>query len=406
MTKIIPSIIGLGYVGLPIFLRLQKKFECIGYDIDKDRIRQLTSKSDDNNEFNKRDLIKFNNSQFTNSSKLLKKSNFYIVTVPTPIFKNNKPNLKHLINASKLIGKNIKKNDIVFFESTVYPGTTKKLSKIIEKVCKLKSNKDFWIGYSPERVNPGDKNKTIDKIKKIVSFNNCPVDIKNNILKVYKTISRHLVYSNSIEEAETSKVIENIQRDINIAFMNEIMMVCEKLNINFFKVIKLAKTKWNFLDYKAGLVGGHCLPVDPYYLYDLAKQNKFDAKFILAGRNVNNSMVEFVKKKILKEIKDRHLKNILIAGLSFKKNVSDLRNSLALKIFKDLKRMRNLNIDAVDPIIHKNREKKILQLSKVKLTNYDLIVYLVDHDILRKFFLKYFKTNKEKFLDIFNFLSK
>ncbi len=406
MTKIIPCIIGLGYVGLPIFLRLQKKFECIGYDIDKERIRKLKLKIDDNNEFNREDLIELNNSKLTNSQKLLKKSNFYIVTVPTPIYKNNKPNLEYLVSASKLIAKNLKKNDIVFFESTVYPGTTKKLSKIIEKICNLKLNRDFWVGYSPERVNPGDKKKTIDKIKKIVSFNNCPIKVKNNILKVYKTVSSKIVYSDSIEEAETSKVIENIQRDINIAFMNEIMMVCDKLNINFHKVIKLARTKWNFQNYQAGLVGGHCLPVDPYYLYDLAKQKKFDAKFILAGRNINNSMVAFVKKKILNEVNKKNLKNILVAGLTFKKNVSDIRNSLSIKILKELKTERNLNIDAVDPMIEKKHEKKILQLSKVKIAKYDLIVYLVDHDILRKFFSKYYTTNKKKFLDIFNFLSK
>ena len=403
MKKIIPSVIGLGYVGLPIFLRLQKKYECIGYDINLKRIKKLNHKNDTNREFSNKDLKKLNNSKFTSKQIDLKKSNFFIVTVPTPIFKNYKPNLSHLVNASKLISKYLKKNDIIFFESTVYPGTTKKLSKIIEKISKLKQNKDFWIGYSPERVNPGDKSKTIDKIKKIVAFDNCPKNISKKIKDIYKTISNNLVFSKSIKEAETSKVIENIQRDINIAFMNEIMMICDKLNINFHNVINLAKTKWNFLNFDAGLVGGHCLPVDPYYLYDLAKTHKFNAKFILTGRNVNNSMVNFIQWKILDEVKKKNIKKILLSGLTFKKNVSDIRNSLSLKIFKNLKKQKKFKVEAVDPLITKNKNFKITNLSKINIHDYDLIVNLVDHDIFRNFFLEHYKKNKEKFLDIFNF---
>ena len=403
MKKIIPGIIGLGYVGLPIFLRLQKKFECVGYDIDTKRVKYLNSKIDINNEFNNVDLKKLNNSKFTSKKSDLKNSNFYIVTVPTPVFKNNKPNLNYLISASKLISKYLKKNDIVFFESTVYPGTTKILTKIIENLSKLKKNKDFLIGYSPERVNPGDKSKTIDKIKKIVAFEKCPRDISKRIKEIYKTVSNKLVLSDSIEEAEASKVIENIQRDINIAFMNEVMMICDRLKIDFHNVLNLAKTKWNFLNFEAGLVGGHCLPVDPYYLYDLAKINNFDAKFILAGRNVNNHMVNYVENKIMYEVKKRNIKTILLSGLTFKKNVSDIRNSLSLKIFKNLKKQKKIKVEAADPLIKKNKSLKIINLSKIKIHNYDLIVNLVDHDILRNFFLKYYKKNNEKFLDIFNF---
>ena len=406
MKKIIPCVIGLGYVGLPIFLRLQRKYECVGYDIDNERVKNLNLKIDTNSEFNSIDLKRLNNSKLTSKKSDLKNSNFFIVTVPTPVFKNNKPNLSHLLSAAKLISKNLKKNDIIFFESTVYPGTTKKLSKIIEKLSKLKQNKDFWIGYSPERVNPGDKSKTIEKIKKIVAFENCPKDISKKIKNIYKTISNNLVFSKSIKEAETSKVIENIQRDINIAFMNEILMICYKLNINFHNVLSLAKTKWNFLNFNAGLVGGHCLPVDPYYLYDLAKINKFDAKFILAGRNVNNSMVSFVQGKILDEAKKRNIKKILLSGLTFKKNVSDIRNSLSLKIFRELKKQKKIKIEAVDPLLIKCKNLKIVNLSKIKIHNYDLIVNLVDHDILRNFFLKHYKKNNEKFLDIFNFYGK
>ena len=185
--------------------------------------------------------------------------------------------------------------------------------------------------------------------------------------------------------------------------MNEVMMICDRLKIDFHNVLNLAKTKWNFLNFEAGLVGGHCLPVDPYYLYDLAKINNFDAKFILAGRNVNNHMVNYVENKIMYEVKKRNIKTILLSGLTFKKNVSDIRNSLSLKIFKNLKKQKKIKVEAADPLIKKNKSLKIINLSKIKIHNYDLIVNLVDHDILRNFFLKYYKKNNEKFLDIFNF---
>jgi len=403
MKKILPCVIGLGYVGLPIFLRLQKKFQCKGYDINKTRVDELNFKKDKNGEFPKKELRLKNKSLFTSDLTKIKNCNFYIITVPTPIYQNNKPNLEPLKSAVEMITKFIKKNDIIFIESTVYPGVTLKLGKIIEKKINLLINKDFWIGYSPERINPGDRNKTVDKIKKIVSFENCPKQIRNNILSVYKSISKKLILSNSIEEAEMSKVIENIQRDINIAFMNEIMMISEKLNINFFKVKKLAETKWNFKKYDPGLVGGHCLPVDPYYLYDIAKKNNFSANFILTGRNINNSMKRFVLNKVKKIIKDNHFKKILVAGVSFKKNVSDVRNSIALEIFKNLKTKKNLHVDAVDPLVHSIGKLKIKKLKNINLNKFELIIYLVNHDILNQKFSN-LKKGKDKILDIFNYL--
>ncbi len=403
MKKILPCVIGLGYVGLPIFLRLQKKFQCIGYDIKKRRVNELNFKKDINGEFSQKELYLKNKSLFTSDLKKISERNFYIITVPTPIYQNKKPNLEPLINAIKMISKFIKKDDIIFIESTVYPGVTLKLGKIIQKKNNIIINKDFWVGYSPERINPGDKDKTVDKIKKIVSFENCPKKIINKILSVYKTISRKLVLSSSIKEAEMSKVIENIQRDINIAFMNEIMMISEKLNINFYNVKKLAETKWNFMKYDPGLVGGHCLPVDPYYLYDIAKKNNFSANFILTGRNVNNSMKKFVLNKVNKKIKDNQIKKILVAGISFKKNVSDFRNSIALEIFKNLKAKKNLYVDAVDPLIQSIGKLKIKKLHNINLNHYELIIYLVNHDVLNQKFSN-LKKDKHNILDIFNYL--
>ena len=407
MRKIIPGIIGLGYVGLPIFTRLQNKFKTIGYDINEKRISTLNRGFDFNLEFSRKYLKKKNNSVYTNRIRYLRESNFYIVTVPTPILLNKKPNLKPLISASKLLGKVVKKDDVIFFESTVYPGVTSNMILIIENNSNLKSGKDFWVGYSPERVNPGDKTKTINKITKIVSFENFPKQIKKRVLKVYKAITPKLAISNSLKEAETSKVIENIQRDINIAFMNEILMICERLKIDFHNVLKLANTKWNFLDFKPGLVGGHCLPVDPYYLHDLAKLNNINAQLILAGRNTNNQMEKFVIKKIYTKIsqnkKDKKISKILIAGITFKRNVSDIRNSIPLSIYNKIKKDKNLDVYVADPRISINRKIRLINFKKFKANDYNLIVYLVNHDEIQKSLKKV--KSKNKVLDIFNFLN-
>jgi UDP-N-acetyl-D-galactosamine dehydrogenase len=403
MRKIIPGIVGLGYVGLPIFTRLQNKFKTIGFDINKKRISTLNKGFDINLEFSSKNLKKKNNSFFTNQIKDLSQCNFFIVTVPTPVLINKKPNLKPLILATRFLSEVIKKGDVIFYESTVYPGVTNKMILLLENITNLNSGKDFWVGYSPERVNPGDKNKTIDKISKIVAFENFPINIKERALQVYKAVTPKLVLSDSLKEAETSKVIENIQRDINIAFMNEILMICEKLKINFYNVIKLAKTKWNFLDFRPGLVGGHCLPVDPYYFHDLAKLHNFDSKLILAGRNVNNEMENFVYKSIIKKINFFNCKKILIAGVTYKANVADIRNSLALNIYKRLKKNKNFNTYCFDPIINNKFAKKYKILDKLNYKiNFDLIVPLVSHTKLLKD-LNLYKNSNTIFFDIFDF---
>jgi UDP-N-acetyl-D-galactosamine dehydrogenase len=402
--KIYPCIIGLGYVGLPLFIRLSKNYSTIGFDINKSRIKELKSKIDLNSEYNKKELILNNNSNFTYNAKDIQSCNFFIITVPTPIYKNKKPDLRPLILATKIISKYIKKNDIVFYESTVYPGVTEEVcSKIIEKVSKLKSQQDFFVGYSPERINPGDSEHKVEKINKIVAFKEVPSEIKNKIINVYKKISKKIILSNSIKESETSKVIENIQRDINIAFVNEIFMICRKLDLNFSNIIKLASTKWNFLKFSPGLVGGHCLPVDPYYLYALAKKNSINAKFMLAGRNVNNEMENFVYKSIIKKINSFNCKKILIAGVTYKANVADVRNSLALNIYKRLKKNKKFNTYCFDPIINNKYAKKYKILDRLNFKiNFDLIVPLVSHTRLLKD-LNLYKNSNTIFFDIFDF---
>ena len=264
----------------------------------------------------------------------------------------------------------------------------------------------MWLGYSPERINPGDKKHTINKINKIVSFENCPSKIKKRIFSVYRLVSKKIIRTSSLEHAEMSKVIENIQRDINIAFMNEIFMVCDKLKLNFFEVIRLAKTKWNFLDFSPGLVGGHCLPVDPFYLYYLSKLKGHKANFILAGRNVNNQLQTFLETIIKKEIIKKKAKKILICGITYKANVPDTRNSLAFNIYLNLKERKNLNVDAYDPVMDEINQKKFNIKKSIKnLSNYDLIVILVKHKSYVRILKNHRKQLPNKYLDIFRFIT-
>ena len=273
-----PCVIGLGYVGLPILLNLSKKIKTIGFDINKKRISDLKNYKDTFNEFNKIDFIK-KKFFFTNKISDIKDANFYIIAVPTPILKNTQPDLTCLKKVSEDVSKILKKDDVIFFESTVYPGVTNNYcKKILEKKSKLVEGKDFFIGYSPERVNPGDKSHSLKKIDKILAY---PHKFRlRSIISLYKNLAKKIIFTKNIEEAETAKVIENIQRDVNIGLMNEIFTVCKKLNINFYNVLNLAATKWNFIKYKPGLVGGHCLPVDPYYLSFISKKQTFNSFII------------------------------------------------------------------------------------------------------------------------------
>ncbi len=397
-----PCVVGLGYVGLPILLELSKNFDAKGYDVNQSRVKTLKSFYDFNNEFNKKDLLYIKKSNLTYNFKDLEKCNFFIVCVPTPVNQNKKPDIFMLKKAFKELGKILKKGDIVVLESTVYPGTSEEIcAPILEKKSKLKNNKDFFLCYSPERINPGDKKHTLKKIIKLVSITN--QKCRKKVLKVYKKITNKILISNSIKETELSKVIENIQRDLNIALMNEIYMFCEKTNLNFKNVINLASTKWNFVKYNPGLVGGHCLPVDPYYFSHIAKKNGLKTNVTISGRRTNEFMYKFIINKIKKILNlkniNKNSSKIIFAGLSYKKNVSDIRNSLALKIYKYFQ--KNLkNVYAIDPLVEKNNIKNLVnldQFSAIKKIKY--IIVLVNHDIFKNVLKK--QNKKIKIINFF-----
>ena len=406
--KIKPCVIGLGYVGLPALIKISKKFNAYGFDTDSKRIKELQKKNDFNQEFSKNDLLHLKADNLKNKSGEIRECNFFIVCVPTPIKKNKKPDLDPLISACKSLGKILKKDDTIIFESTVYPGATEDMCvPILEKNSKLRyKNNDFNVCYSPERINPGDKEHTIDKINKLIAIPN--KKNQKNILAVYKYLSKKIFVSRSIKETETSKVIENIQRDLNIALMNEIYIFCEKLGLNFYNVLEQANTKWNFGKYLPGLVGGHCLPVDPYYFSHIAKKNNFKTIVTLAGRNTNEHMKNFIinliKKKLIKNKIDIFTDKIIFTGLTYKKNVSDLRNSHALKIFEHFSKLGK-NVRGIDPFLDNIDNKKLINLSQLyKDTKIKCIVLLVEHDSFKDMIKKINK--KIHIINLFNFYEK
>ena len=392
MRKIYPVIIGLGYVGLPIFLNLQKHFKTIGYDTNIKRVISLKKRKDFNQEFKSSSLQLKKKSALTNNLDDIKNGNFFIVCVPTPVDKKNIPDLSLLKKSCIDLTKILKKGDIIFFESTVYPTVTNNICIPLLNNSGLKENKDFYVGYSPERINPGDNKKDLNSISKIVAFRNNK--IKSQVKNVYSKISKKIFFSESIVEAETSKVIENIQRDLNIGLINEIYKVCEKANINFKNVINLAKTKWNFVTYQPGLVGGHCLPVDPYYFSYFAKNIGIKTNILLSGRKTNNEMVNFVTKKILiklNKVKNIKNKKILILGLTYKKNVADTRNSLAIKVFRNLKK-KYKNIRTYDPYLDNRFFKKLKLIKTTEIKKQDIFIILNNHDKFNK--LRYLLLKK------------
>ena len=404
--KINPCIIGLGYVGLPLALEIAKKYETVGFDINKKRIKTLKKKIDLNNNLKKENFLN-KKIIFTNQLDKIRNCNFFIISVPTPVYKNKTPNLEPLELSVRNLSKIIKRNDIIVIESTVYPGVTEKLTRYIENKTKLIENKDFFIVYSPERINSGDKKNTLRKIDKILAFKIKNKEAKIKILKIYSCISKSLIYTSGIKEAETAKVIENIQRDLNIALMNEILMICEKLKINYSEVLRLAKTKWNFINFIPGLVGGHCLPVDPYYLSNIARKNRINLNVTLAGRKTNDQMEVFVinfLKKLL-NIKKKRLKNtnILIVGLTYKYGVSDMRNSLNFNIFQKVKELYK-KTDGYDPFVNENIKKKFKILSNIKnIKSYDAILFLSKGKKFHNLFRKLKKINKQFLLDPFRY---
>lgn len=345
------AVIGLGYVGLPIALEFARKISVIGFDISARRIEMMKQGIDPSNELEK-EAFDGCDITFTDSLDVLREAKFFIVAVPTPVDEHNVPDLKPVQRASETVGKVIKKGDYVVFESTVYPGCTEEdCLPIIEKLSGLKAVSDFKIGYSPERINPGDKQHTLATIVKVVS--GCDAESLEEIAKTYELVVRAGVHrASSIKVAEAAKIIENTQRDLNIALMNELSLIFDKMNINTYEVLEAAGTKWNFLRFQPGLVGGHCIGVDPYYLTYKAKELGYHSEVILAGRSINDNMGKYVARKVIQHIiknnGDVKAARVLIKGATFKEDVSDIRNSKVADVVNALKEFY-LNVDVEDP---------------------------------------------------------
>lgn len=373
------TVCGLGYVGLPLLKRLSFYFDVNGFDISKRKINQIKRGEIDYENCN---FIKKNKVIISQDLKELRLANVYIICVPTPIDNKNIPDLSLLKNLLLELKKYIKKKDIIIFESTYYPGVTNEYAKKFLSTNKLKFEKDFFVGYSPERINPGDKKHTLENTTKLISANN--QNILKDIEYIYSQVVNKTHICSSIEIAEMSKIIENVQRDINIGFINEILIICNNLNIPFLDVHKAAKTKWNFLDFYPGLVGGHCISVDTYYLKYLTRQKNIKTNIINSGRKINEHMTLFFKKKIDSYFKYKKI-SILFLGYSFKENVSDIRNSKNLEMIKLFETDKKYNVAKFDPLVERQNISDYFNNDKKK---YDCIYILSPHDQFKSFGFK------------------
>lgn len=394
------AIVGLGYVGLPVAVTFGNKHKVIGFDINETRIQELNDNYDRTNEVIE-DKLKQTNIDFTSNANDLKQADFIIIAVPTPIDKHNKPDLTPLLKASETVGKVIKSNTIVVYESTVYPGATEEdCVPVLEKHSGLVCGKDFFVGYSPERINPGDKVHTFETITKVVSGQTPEVlDIVANVYSSVVTAGVHK--ASSIKVAEASKVIENTQRDVNIALMNELAIIFDKLNIDTNEVLKASGTKWNFLNFKPGLVGGHCIGVDPYYLTHKAQEIGHHPEVILAGRRINDNMAQYIASNVIKELLKQGLEvqgaSVNVLGLTFKENCPDLRNTKVIHIIEELKEY-GLNVTVNDIKADENEAEKLFGVelkSKAKMVPADALIFAVPHNEYIEGFKDYFKLVKQ-----------
>jgi UDP-N-acetyl-D-galactosamine dehydrogenase len=381
------SVTGLGYVGLPLALEFAKHYQVIGFDINTERIVLMQQGIDPSNEL---EAVAFEgkNITFTSNAADLQQANFHIIGVPTDIDNNNIPNLKPLLSASKSVGKHLKKGDIVVYESTVYPGATEEeCVPVLEQISGMKYNVDFFCGYSPERINPGDKVNTLTKIKKVTSGSTPEIaELVDQLYKSIITAGTHK--APSIKVAEASKAIENAQRDVNISFVNELALIFDRIGIDTSDVLDAAGTKWNFLKYKPGLVGGHCIGVDPYYLAHKAESLGYHPQVILSGRRVNDNMGMFVANKLIKLLtaKDYVISksNVLVLGITFKENCPDIRNSKVIDIIKELQQF-NVNVDVYDPHADKHEvseEYGITLIHKINKTYCGIILAVAHNEFL------------------------
>ena len=385
------AVIGLGYVGLPVSVLFASKYRVIGYDINPKRVNELNNFKDETLEIKPKTLEKLinNNLIISNDLDSIKDCNIYIVTVPTPVKKDNTPDLSILINATKTVAKYISKGDIVIYESTVYPGCTEeKCVPVLENLSGLKFNYDFYCGYSPERINPGDKNHTIEKIVKITSGS--LTEIADEIDELYSSVIKAGTFkATSIKVAESAKVIENAQRDINIAFMNELAKIFSKMDIDTNDVLNAASSKWNFLNFKPGLVGGHCIGVDPYYIADKSISMGYKPEIILSGRKLNDSMGTFIADEVISLLNDskgslNELK-VLVLGITFKENCPDYRNTKVVDLVSKLKD-NLLEVDIFDPWVDSTsfyNEYSLNVFNKIPNRKYDAVILAVAHDTFK-----------------------
>jgi UDP-N-acetyl-D-glucosamine/UDP-N-acetyl-D-galactosamine dehydrogenase len=407
------GVIGLGYVGLPLLMAFFEKYSVVGYDIDLERIKELNSGKDITNSVEKVELIKAlnENIRITSNPSFLRACNVFIVTVPTDINEDKSPNLKPLELASRLVGEHLKANDLVIFESTTFPGCTEEFCMpILEKESGLVCNRDFSVGYSPERISVGDYKHKLSNIVKVTSAsNNNAATIVDRLYKSIIQAGTHL--APSIKVAEASKAIENAQRDLNISFINEIAIIFSKMNIETDEVLKAARTKWNFLDFTPGLVGGHCIGVDPYYLLYKSRQLGYEPEVIKSGRSVNEYMVIHVAntfiKLVLENQKDIKKSRAIILGFSFKENTSDIRNSKVPLVYQQLIQF-GLRVDLFDPLVSTRKVKEVYDINMLTnmpvLSDYNAILIAVGHDLFKSMNIK--KSNNTVIYDLKGFLPK
>jgi UDP-N-acetyl-D-galactosamine dehydrogenase len=409
MDKI--GIIGLGYVGLPLAVEFGKVIDVVGFDINRARIEELQKGFDRTREVNSEDLRASTKLTFSSDTSALKEVNFFIVTVPTPVDDSKKPDLRPLISASKTVGKVIKKGDIVIYESTVYPGCTEEICvPVLEETSGLKFNVDFYCGYSPERINPGDKLHRVTTIKKVTSGST--PDVATRVDNLYRTIITAGTHkASSIKVAEAAKVIENSQRDINIAFVNELALIFDRIGIDTHEVLEAAGTKWNFLPFKPGLVGGHCIGVDPYYLTHKAESLGYHAQVILAGRKINDNMGIHIANSVIKLMAKQDLAinkaSVLVLGVTFKEDCPDIRNSRVVDVIHELKSF-GTQVDIYDPhadpaeVNHEYGITTVPSLSK----KYDAIILAVGHKEFLNINWDSIKHDKTIVYDVKGFLEK
>ncbi len=382
------AVVGLGYVGLPLALAFADKYQVVGYDINAHRIAELNQKQDGNKELVQENFINKKISFSTNLDDIAE-CNFFIIAVPTPVDVHKVPELEMLKAATKAVGSVLKRGDYVIFESTVYPGCTEEVCvPLLVQESELEYKKDFKVAYSPERINPGDTKNTIDKIIKIVSA--CD-DVALSVVSEFYSdiITAGLHKASSMKIAEAAKIIENTQRDVNIAFMNEIAIIFDKLDINTHEVLAAAGTKWNFMNFYPGLVGGHCIGIDPYYLTYKAKQVGYEPEVVLSGRRVNNNIAPFIAQKIVKNLLQQNKKlsecSALIRGITYKENVPDTRNSKVLDLIKELKEYQ-IQVDVQDPLVDKNEvvARHGVEIIDQPSSLYDVVVIAVSHKVMKK----------------------